>query len=80
MIFDALIESFSCLAASDGNELAYERAFHIVTSLATVRSCCILAELAAEKEDDDTQINRAFGRMLDVLGYVCCCRGAGVLH
>jgi hypothetical protein len=69
-IFDLLAQQFSSLGNPEGNEAAYEHAFHIVESLATVRSCCILAELAQDVDgmaESDSQINFVFQSLLQCI-------------
>jgi hypothetical protein len=41
-----VIACLPSLATRDGEEAAFERASHILESLATVRSCVIVAEIA----------------------------------
>lgn len=49
-IFRVLIAQLPDLRPREGGEASYERAYHVLESLATVQSCCILAELAEEEE------------------------------
>lgn len=46
LALEAVITSLGCLATVEGEEAAFERAAHILESLATVRSCVIVSELA----------------------------------
>lgn len=43
---EAVIAALQHLATREGEEASFERAAHILESLATVRSCVIVAELA----------------------------------
>ncbi len=56
----------------DVEEALFDGAFHVLESLETVRSCCILAEMAndgfaAHAEDADAQILRLFNGLFDIL-------------
>ena len=55
---EAVTEQLVHLRQADGEEAAFERALYILESLASVRSCVILAEMACPQEgeaagDDD---------------------------
>jgi sister-chromatid-cohesion protein PDS5 len=45
---EAVIAALGALATRDGEEESFERACHVLESLATVRSCVIVVELAME--------------------------------
>jgi len=65
-IFDTLIAALEPLqGGSYGREAAYARSAHVLQSLAEVRTCCILAELAEDAPHaEDEQIARMFTVLL----------------
>lgn len=70
-IFEAIAGELPALSRKD-DPVAFDRAFQIVASLATVRSCCILAELAgdtavADADKPEALVNQVIATLFDSL-------------
>jgi len=78
LVFDLIIDSLLFLQMGDDDGALFECAHHVLQSLATVRSCCVLSELAndafasggSHAELADAQIIALMNNLLNSLGFV----------